>query len=466
MAAQSLEPWTIVFGRSDWDRLVAHHFRADEDEHGSALLCGVAASTRRRLLVREVILAHEGRDYVPSAGAYRALAPRFVSECADRAAREGLAYLAVHNHLGEDAVAFSDVDLRSHERGYPALLDITRGGPVGALVLARRAAAGDIWTSGDRTSVAQTIVLGGRREIVLPRPAVPVTFASAMFDRQARLFGNAGQALLGGLKVGIVGAGGAGSMLSQALAHLGIGELVVIDDDRVDHSNRPRTVGSVPSDAAEREPFWPGTLKTDVARRLAIAVNPRVRFYAVSGNVVDRAVAEHLLDCDALFLAADSMQARHVFNAICHQYRIPGFQVGAKVQAPAGQVEDAFAVSRMIGADAGCLWCSELINATKLQEEALSDAERQAVNYVETVSQPSVITMNAMSTAFALNDFLFMFTGLSRTEDMGPRWYHFLRREPRCEELAGRRPDCRECGTGSGARGACGDRAELPVRGR
>jgi hypothetical protein len=48
----------------------------------------------------------------------------------------------VHNHGGDDAVGFSNDDLASHERGYPALLDILADDrPVGALVVAPRAVA-------------------------------------------------------------------------------------------------------------------------------------------------------------------------------------------------------------------------------------------------------------------------------------------------------------------------------------
>jgi hypothetical protein len=43
-------------------------------------------------------------------------------------------------------VGFSRVDLASHKRGYPALLDITNGEPVGALVFAQNAVAGSVWT--------------------------------------------------------------------------------------------------------------------------------------------------------------------------------------------------------------------------------------------------------------------------------------------------------------------------------
>ncbi len=70
---------------------------------------------------------------------HRALTPQFIHRLITRARGERLVYLAVHNHGSDRQVGFSDIDLRSHERGYPALLQIAKGMPVGALVLGRRA---------------------------------------------------------------------------------------------------------------------------------------------------------------------------------------------------------------------------------------------------------------------------------------------------------------------------------------
>jgi hypothetical protein len=451
-----MRPWTVVFTQRDWSRLLEHHLRNDGEEHGSVLACGVVETPREnRLLVREVLPAADGTDYIQAHRKYTLVA-RFVAEKVHHCADERLAYIAVHNHGGSDAVAFSPTDLASHERGYPALLDITRDGPVGALVIAEGAAAGDIWTPSGRAPVEKVVVVGPRRQVIFPERPSGSSFWTAFDDRQARIFGADGQALIGQAKVVVVGAGGAGSLLSQALAHLGVGELVVIDDEVVEVENLRRVVGSVPTDA-RIEP-WPGTAKVDVARRVATAVNPFLRMRPVHGNIVDPNVASMLRDADAAFLAADTMQARHVFNALSHQYLVPGFQVGARVNAPSGRVEAAFAVSRMVRPDATCMWCSNLISPSRLQDEALSPELRKAIRYVADVPAPSVITMNAMSTALALNDFLFSFTGLHGIDEMGPRRYDFLRREPAMEALPER--VCEECA----GRKARGDRAHLPTR--
>lgn len=51
----------------------------------------------------------------------------------------------------------------------------------------------------------------------------------------------------------------------------------------------------------------------------------------MKADVLDPKVAKKLLDCDYLFLAADTMRARLLINAIAHQYLIPAVRVGSKV---------------------------------------------------------------------------------------------------------------------------------------
>src|SRR5262249_9216596 len=144
-------------------RLFDHLFPGDHDEHGAVIAAGIATSARgTRLLARELFLARDRTDYVPGSRGYRALTPRFVAEVSDYCATQTLCYLAVHCHGGTDSVEFSPDDLASHQRGYPALVDILKGGPVGGLVFARNAVAGDLWTPHARFPLAHMTVIGPR----------------------------------------------------------------------------------------------------------------------------------------------------------------------------------------------------------------------------------------------------------------------------------------------------------------
>jgi len=456
------ETWSLIMDERLYQRLHTHLFPGDNDEHGAVLLAGLAESQRGiRLLVREVVLARDGEDFIPGKRGYRALSGRFVAEISGRCAEEGLVYLSVHNHRGTTRVSFSEPDLAAHVRGYPALLDITNGGPVGALVFTQQAIAGDIWTADLRRHRLQHAqIVGLHPHKLFPEPPPPIPGTSSLYDRQVRLFGDAGQHILSQMKVGVIGAGGGGSLILQMLARLGVGHLVTVDPDRVDITNLPRIVGARQRDV--------GRAKVEVAKRVAREANPKVRFEAIEGSVVDTVVARCLADTDFLFLATDTMQSRLIFNVLVHQYLIPGIQVGAKVmvEPKSGNIEDVFTVSRLVLPSSGCLQCNGLISSAQLQQEALSQEERKSQRYIadEGVPDPSVITLNSMSASQATNDFLLIITGLlqptARAEyiQMHPRERVTERVNVRSEST------CRTCSSSPRSRYARGDRTHLPCR--
>ena len=165
------------------------------------------------------------------------LKAEFIQSRVLRARDKRQAYLAIHNHGGTDSVGFSRDDMASHERGYPALLDIARGMPVGALVFARSAVAGDLWFPWFRPRVAEPCDRYWSSTTFVVPDAREEGCGSRMYDRQSRLFGDAGQELLRRTRVGIVGLGGAGSILAELLGRLGVGEFVLADPDRAEGTN-------------------------------------------------------------------------------------------------------------------------------------------------------------------------------------------------------------------------------------
>jgi hypothetical protein len=478
---------SFTFPEKLYSRLAAHLFPGDNDEHGAVISMGASRTKRGvRLLARDLFLAHDGVDYVPGQRGYRMLTADFVREHIRYCRDQGLGYVAIHCHGPGNRVSFSGDDMASHERGYPALLDIARGQPVGALVFATNAVAGDIWfRDGSRSEVSQARVLGpGLRRLFPSALASNVVNSGSgdAFDRQARLLGDQGQALLRAAKVGVIGAGGVGSLVIEYLARLGVGQMVVVDPERIDVTNLSRIVGSTRWDALEwltrpGRPQWMqelgrrfATPKVSVARRVVRAAPGDISFQGIVGDFTDDSVVRAFVDCDYLFLAADSMQARLVFNALVHQYLIPGVQVGSKVPVDraSGAVGDVFVVSRPVMPDLGCLWCNSAISRARLQEEAVTTAERRAWAYVDdpTVIAPSVITLNALGASEAVNDFLFWFVGLRKeTARLGytrmlPRTRSIRFEEPRVG------PGCPECGAGAESRLAKGDTAALPTRPR
>lgn len=435
--------------------LDGHLFPGDRDEHGAVIGAAVIETGGGcRLLARRLFLAEDGVDYVPGIHGHRMLTADFVRRCAVSCADEELAYLAVHNHCGTDTVSFSGTDLASHRRGYPAILDILDGPPVGGLVLARQAVAGDMWLAADlQTDLDRAVVVGRSQAIRYPSPRKP-SGADPQYDRQVRLFGDRGQEILAAQKVAVIGAGGAGSLINEYLSRLGIGHIIAVDFDRLDETNYPRVAGARPGDLNP----WPrsGLLarllrrlpsyKVGIAERVAREANPKIRYEAIVGDVTEPGVAGRLVDCDVIFLAADTMQARLVVNALCHQYLIPTLQVGARVvNDPNGNIVDVFSAVRHLVPGQSCLWCNGLINRTRLAEEAASSEQRAAQRYVDEVPAPSVISLNAVACAHAVDQYLFTTLDLQEMPSE-VHWMKYRAVEPYVTvELPRRNPNCPEC---------------------
>ncbi|HTT88912.1 MAG TPA: hypothetical protein VMF65_05100, partial [Acidimicrobiales bacterium] len=124
-------PWSLRIPPDLMDRLSRHLFPGDGDEHGAVIAAGMQETSRGvRLLARDLIIAQDGVDYVPGRRGYRMLTASFVTDNILRCSSDRLVYLAVHCHGGRHSVGFSSDDLASHERGYPALLDLADGLPV------------------------------------------------------------------------------------------------------------------------------------------------------------------------------------------------------------------------------------------------------------------------------------------------------------------------------------------------
>jgi hypothetical protein len=468
----------LVLTQAQKQFLWNHLFPGDHDEHAAVLHCGIAISDRQvRLLVREVVLAVDGRDFVHGTRGYKKLKAEFISGQIEQHDHLKTAYLAVHNHGGNDEVAFSGVDLESHERGYPALLDFIGGPPVGAIVCAANAIAGDIWLpGGKRVSLDSALILGINREVLTDAPRSRGFKADPTFDRQSRLFGDAGQEILAGARVAVVGVGGVGSLVAQQLGRLGVGHVIVIDHDRLELSNVSRVVGSKPSpllrllDRLDDDSWLKRRLrrfaprKIDIAKRI-IRQPGFSRVTTLFGSVAEQSNATALTDCDFIFLAGDEHTARLVVNEIGHQYLVPFVQLGTKVpvDAQSGDVGEVFAVERPVWPDSGCLWCNGLINRGRLEFEGKSEKQRKAQRYVNdpAVRAPSVITLNSVAASLAVNTFLFYMTGL-HDRDAETVWLRYIARERMIvREVPRKAPACHFCGLRDESGFALGDTREL-----
>ncbi len=398
-----------------------HLHRGDHGEHAGAMLCGFSRSgDRLDLMVREFIPATEGKDYVVTPEGHGRLQPLFIHEALCKAVEAGMVYVAIHNHFSDDSVGFSEVDLRSHERGYPTLLSLAKGLPVGAAVFGKRSVEVDIWThEGVRLALETARIVGhGVRHVWSSPRLAPNETYDETFDRQLPFLRSDGQGILRRTKIGIVGLGGIGSQLVEPLVRLGIHNFVLIDPDRIERSNYSRVHGAMPQDLPEIGRT--GTLKVGIAERLILSINRGANVTAIEGDVARGDVHRALLDCDFVFLAADTAEARLVCNAISHQFFTPMTQVGTKIVIAAdGSLQRIFGVVRQIRPGSGCLWCNGLIDRSALADAAKPEARRKLEKYGVQSPNPAVVTFNIEVAGRALNDFVMGYASTLMPLDRG-----------------------------------------------
>lgn len=460
MAGSALSELRIPAG--DYERLHAHLFPGDRDEHGAILLAGEHHTGMRSVLtVRETHLL-EPHEFPPGTHGYRQFAAGALARLGNRAAQERLAIVTVHSHPGAgERNSLSRDDLAAHERVFPHLLNITDAASVTGVALGEASAAGESWhTNGNRLELAQVKILGSSVRTLRPSPPVHQGGDLERFDRQVLLFGAVGQARLRGLHIGVLGAGGGGSILIEQIAHLGVGQITAVDPDIVKRHNLSRIIGASERDARNKHK------KVHVARDHVQRIDPSIRFNAIDGDISHSDVAEQLLDCDYLLLATDTATARLVANAIAQSFLIPLIQIGAKVELRAnGDIEQIYTAVRPVLPRHGCLSCAGLIDPILLQQEVATPEQRAQQNYLgqEYIADPSVTTLNAAAAAGALNALLM--SVIDQADDHLTEHRITLTREGRTLITTPERdPDCRWCGEGSNSRYARADTSLLPLR--
>lgn len=117
-------------------------------------------------------------------------------------------------------------------------------------------------------------------------------------SKRQSFLGSQSDRILGDCTVAIVGLGGGGSHIAQQLAHLGVGNFLMIDPDCVEESNLNRLVGATAEDASQ------GTRKTSVAARLVAGVNPPARVEPLDGKWQE--IHQRLRSSDIIFGCLDT----------------------------------------------------------------------------------------------------------------------------------------------------------------
>ena len=209
------------------------------------------------------------------------------------------------------------------------------------------------------------------------------SFASQSF------LGPDSEEILDKVRVAIVGLSGGGSHIVQQLAHVGVGDLLLIDYDRVEHKNLNRMVGASLQDADLAE------LKTKVMGGVIHRVRPRA-------NVIEcptrwQESAELLRDRDVIFGCVDKFSERQQLEATARRYLIPYIDIGMDVH-PVG---NGFTVGGQVVLSMPgqpCLRCLGIVSGNRLRQEAAM--------YGAAGNNPQVVWANGTLASLAVGFFV------------------------------------------------------------
>jgi len=380
------------------DDLRRHHFFADER-------VGFLHTTSKILADGTVLVI--ATEYNPVDDAHYIEDERVgarINSAAIRAAMQrslvkqgGCFHVHLHDHRGRPRPSSTD------KRGLPgvveSLANIAPAQPNGFLILSQNSFYTSIKIVGEKEFLEAEVVS------VVGKPML-LSFTdqkrseSKVYDRQSFL-GESSPYLFDNIRVGIIGYGGGGSHIGQQLAHLGVKNIIIFDDDKVEDTNLNRLIGAWFSDMKN------AILKTAVAERVIKKILPTANVIRVNSRWQKQ--PEILQACDVVFGGVDSYSERQQAEAECRRYLIPYIDIGMDVY----QLEDEpHSISgQVILSVPGypCMSCFGFLTDKKLAQEA--------AKYGKVGGRPQVVWPNGILASTAIGLFVNLVTNWTKDKD-------------------------------------------------
>jgi molybdopterin/thiamine biosynthesis adenylyltransferase len=326
----------------------------------------------------------------------------------------------IHNH-GAGYPFFSPQD--DDNEPHLSQMAISRNGPgtplLSFILTADGVLAGRVWLSPKYKEPLRLIrVIGDRFEFHYPGRGAGNTRTA--FHRQALAFGKTLNQDLAQLRVGVVGCGGTGSALAMLLPRLGIGNVLLIDNDIVDATNLNRLHGARQADADAMRP------KVEVVARTITELGLGTRVVTKEAWVGDPECRDALRSCDIIFGCTDDNDGRMFLNRLALFYLIPLIDLGLAIQVGDGEPPELKALDGRVTVllpGNTCLSCRCVTDPVIAAEEAMRREhpaeyeKRKAEAYVFGEGNPSpvVVTFTTEVATMAANEMLNRINGFRST---------------------------------------------------
>jgi proteasome lid subunit RPN8/RPN11 len=299
-------------------KAMAHLLPRDGREAAAILLCSLGHGPDANLIVRDILCVPHGECAIRKFDFIAWPGERLV-EAQDRAEQDELTLVLVHSHPGgffdfsEADDASDGVVIRHLFEGWcgpaPAVIGSAVMIPGGAIRARTYSAAGE------RLNVSVRIA---GHEVLHYHPGVapadlPMPFGDAMGRELHRR------------TACVIGISGTGSIVSEQVARLGFGRIVLIDFDHVEHKNLNRILNSTIADADAKR------FKVEMFAAAIGGYRDDANVIAVSDTILSRDAIVAASDADVIFCCVDSSEGRQIADLIAQAYLIPLIDMGVTI---------------------------------------------------------------------------------------------------------------------------------------
>lgn len=386
-----------------------HLYCGDGNESVAIALCGrLATNELTKLCVHEVIIIPNEECLVREPDFIHWTTERVIPTL-QRAFEKGFSVLKIHSHPN-GYNEFSQTDDASDNEFFPSVFGwVSDEGPhYSAVMLPDGEIFGRAFLADGGIKKLDRILIAG--DTIRIYPASLKTVVSDCGSRTAQAFGDKTYTQLRNLKIGVIGCSGTGSPAIEQLARYEIGNIIIVDPDKIEFKNLNRILNSTYSDAESKQ------FKTEVAERSIHQMGLGTDVKTSQLNLFDSVeLLLQLATCDILMGCVDSVDGRDLLNLLSTYYLIPYFDLGVKLEADGkGNISDISGSVHYVqpGRSSlltrGIYTSDDLRAAHEMRRNPEQFAELVKHSYVKNINvdRPAVISINMMISCMAVNELL------------------------------------------------------------
>ena len=326
-------------------------------------------ATRDLILLRELVIPPEAA-FLPSSGHGARWSGAYNIELLNKALEKQLGVFIFHAHGRTHDVRMSGDDLTSADALLPRFQLVFPERPHGSIVFGEESVDGVLLmpNASKTTNRFNVRLIDGHRIHTWPLPNASVA-DRLLLQHQPLTISPLLRALLRNVVVAVVGISGGGSQVVAHLAALGIGEIIAIDNQCADESNRFATPNLGWLDALL------SLRKVTSAKLRAWLVNRHVKFTAVPFRLPEKSALEALKRADIIIGCVNNLHARADIVELAWRYCIPYIDIGLRIIAKDNAGTDPNPLIAFPGnlftalPGKACLWCTDFLTKAKLDAE-------------------------------------------------------------------------------------------------